>query len=87
MLTGIWKNFQDLEESVSLEELEAIVIAAHERENRLYKHMAAVNGIDVSENEDTRLDELKAKVAAQQSGQSQDAYELSEFLIDMEEEE
>jgi hypothetical protein len=45
MLVGPWKNFEELEESISVDELSLIVKAAHERETRHHRVMAALKGI------------------------------------------
>lgn len=91
MLIGIWKNIEDLEESLNLEELEAIVTAARDKEHRTFKAMAAVQGIDIDENEQTdtvaKFDEIKMQVAAQLSGKSKDHLEFNELGVEFEMEE
>lgn len=48
-LLGHWKNFQDLEESLSLDELMATLKAIRDREHRQNKFVAAMQGIDIDE--------------------------------------
>ncbi len=48
-MLGIWKNVADLEESLSLPELEAILTASREKEEREHRFMAALKGIDLDE--------------------------------------
>lgn len=47
MLLGIWKNVEDLELSISLNELEMILDAARDLEHRRNKFAAALKGIDI----------------------------------------
>lgn len=89
MMLGIWKNIEELEESINLDELELIVGALRDREYRQYKAMAAVQGIDI-EDQGEKYDpvqEIKDKVAAQQSGKSEFEYGLDMIGLDVEIEE
>lgn len=67
---GRWLNYDELENSLSLEELIATVNAIREKEERERKFTAAVNGIDVDATEDEASgDIVKVKgVQAQQEG-------------------
>lgn len=47
MLIGTWKNFEDLEESLTLEELDELLKAIYNKENRGNQFVAAVNGIEM----------------------------------------
>lgn len=47
---GAWKNFHDLEDSLTLEELSELYDIAVERQNRMIKMMAAINGVDLEDN-------------------------------------
>lgn len=49
MLLGIWKNVADLEECLSLPELQAILDASREAEHRRNKFQAALKGVDLDE--------------------------------------
>jgi hypothetical protein len=46
-LLGHWKNFDELESSLSIDELNAILNASREKQERDMKFQAAINGIDV----------------------------------------
>lgn len=46
---GHWKNYDDLEESLSVDELLKTVSALYERESRHNKFMAAMQGVDLEE--------------------------------------
>lgn len=48
-MLGIWKNFQDIEESLTLPELEALISQSREAEYRKQQFMAAIQGIDLGE--------------------------------------
>jgi len=43
---GAWKNFEELEEELSLDELDEIILGIYEAEERRDKFVAAVNGLD-----------------------------------------
>ena len=65
-MLGIWKDFNDLEESLSMPELTAILEASRAKEKREQKFLAALQGVDLDEDE-KRLDtnafeDLKARV-------------------------
>ena len=48
-LTGHWKNFDELESNLSINELLAIINASREREKRERSFLVAINGIDLEE--------------------------------------
>lgn len=88
---GIWKNVEDLEESLSLPELQAILGASREKEYRHQKFMAALKGIDLeaNQNEDAkaRFDEVQRRVEAQLTGVDKRQLDLDVFAFDFEVEE
>lgn len=51
LLLGNWKNIEELEDSLNLDELRLIIEASRERELRQQKFMAAINGIDLDKAE------------------------------------
>jgi hypothetical protein len=85
ILLGKWKNFEELEESVCLEELQEIIKAGRERDHRLMKFQAAINGINLDEEEDAaeRFDAIKRRVEAKLSGKSEEELEFAELGIDI----
>ena len=91
MLLGIWKNVEDLEESICLEELEAILSASRDREHRQNKFMAALKGIDIDKeiggSAKDKVEEMKQRLAAKQAGKSEDHFEIEQFGLDVEVEE
>lgn len=46
---GVWKNFNELEESLTLDELFTLYEATSERQKRIMKSLSAAMGGDVSE--------------------------------------
>lgn len=88
MLLGIWGNFEELEEKVSLDELNLILKAAHQREHRHNKFMAALKGHNIDEAEDdakARFEASKRRAEAELSGKSIDEVEFEDLGIDFEE--
>lgn len=85
---GIWRNVEDLEDCLSLSELELIVKSARDKEHRRNKFMAAIQGIDIdkgnADDAKERFEAVKRRVAARQTGKSETALELDEFGIDIE---
>jgi hypothetical protein len=47
MLLGIWKNYEELENSVSLPELTSILVAKHDKDQQDRKFFAALQGVDL----------------------------------------
>ena len=80
---GIWKNFDEIEESLTLRELEEIVTAGREREHRNHKFMAALQGHNLDEateqsNED-KFNASKMRAQAFLEGRSFDEVEFDEI--------
>jgi hypothetical protein len=91
LLIGSWKNIEELESSLNLEELEAVVKAARDREHRTNKFLAALKGIDIDKDSQSsaqeRVEELKRKVELQRLGAKKvEKKELMDFGIDVVEE-
>lgn len=70
MLLGNWKNFDDLEDSLSYPELVAMVEAQREKEKRNMKFQAAMQGIDLDKDkqEDDPVERVKRNLRAKQEG-------------------
>jgi Ca2+-binding EF-hand superfamily protein len=90
MLLGIWKSFAELEDTISLEELEQIVSAGREREHRHNKFMAALKGVDIDSDGESDMQERFASVQrnadAILSGRDIEEVELEDLGIDIEKE-
>lgn len=48
-LLGHWKNYEELENNLSLEELQATLNAIRDKEKREREFLAGINGIDLTE--------------------------------------
>jgi hypothetical protein len=86
MLIGIWRNIEELEASINVKELEAIVGAAREQEFRKNKFLAAIQGIDLDGAEDAkeRFDEIQKRALERLTGKSVETQEFEELGIDIE---
>lgn len=84
-MQGHWKNFEQLEEDLSLEELEAVLKAGREKEYRLMKFQAGLKGIDLDGATDhkERFDAVQRRVEAKLSGKSEEELEFAELGIDI----
>ena len=81
MLSGNWKNFDELEENLSYPELTAMVQAQRARDERLMKFQAAIQGIDLDKDkreEEDPVEKIKRKVRASQAGISPDELKTRE---------
>lgn len=67
MLVGPWKSFEELEENITIDELNLIIKAAHERETRHHRVLAALKGIkwDDGTKEDSKAAFERAKLRAE----------------------
>jgi len=89
-LLGVWKNIEDLEECLNLDELQAILDASRDREHRQNKFAAALKGVNLDEHDNSakqRFDEIQMRAQARLSGESKEKIELDIFGLDVEIEE
>jgi len=92
-LLGNWKNIEELEESLSLEELHVVVKAARDREERHHRFMAAIKGINLDEGDaevitaQEKVEEMKRRAEARRAGKSDEMFEFDELGLDIEVEE
>jgi uncharacterized protein (DUF885 family) len=83
-LLGHWKNFDEIEDSLNLEELQAILVAAREQEHSRQKFAAALKGVDLdagSNNEETSFEDVKRRAEAKLRGVSEEQIEFSDIGI------
>jgi hypothetical protein len=62
---GIWKNYDELETSISMPELMAIIAGRRELDYEEKKFLAAIQGVDLEQNEEKgqkEWEDLKARV-------------------------
>ncbi len=73
-LLGIWKDYEDLESSLCMQELSSILEAKRESEYEERKFLAAIQGVDLDKESGKSnagkdpWEEMKARVAAKVSG-------------------
>jgi hypothetical protein len=87
MLLGIYKNIEELEDNLSLEELEAILIAKHDQEHEQRVFAAALKGVDLEEASNDAVSEMelyRAKADAIREGRSAEEAEFDFFGIELE---
>ncbi len=89
-LLGHWKNFDEIEDNLNLEELQTILEASREQEYNRQKFAAALKGVDLDEktgNTDSSFEEVKRRAQAKVSGISEEEIEFSQIGIAVIEEE
>lgn len=72
-MLGHWKNYDELESNLSIDELMATLKASREKEQRERKFFAAINGVDLDDStpiEDSLNDvlDLNQKFVAREEG-------------------
>lgn len=91
MLLGIWKNVEELEMWITLEELNAILNAAREKEHNRNRFMAAIQGIDIDKDQKdevkNRFEKVQQRVQARLQGKSEEQLEYDELGLEVEVEE
>lgn len=76
-LLGIWKDYEELEDKISMPELLAILVAKRKQENDQRKFLAALQGVNIDENEEksqTTFEDIKARVFS--GGQAKDSNDI-----------
>lgn len=64
ILNGPWRNFDELEDNLSIPELNAIIEAIHDREFRLMKFQAGLKGIDIGgSGSGSKFEEIEQRAA------------------------
>jgi len=79
---GIWENFEEMEDKLTLNELEEILEAGREAEHRKMKFMAALKGIELDDpTPGTSFDEIKRKAEDINSGKTEEELVFEEIGI------
>lgn len=89
-LLGIWKSFEELEDSITIEELNLILKAEAEKEDRRNRVLAAVNGIEWgkgTESAEDAVERAKQRAEAAAAGMTEEQYDLELLGIEFEVEE
>lgn len=91
MLIGNWKNIEELEDSLTLEELKLILDSYRKQEMRNHKFFAALKGIDLDKEQakdaEAEFLRVKQKVDARLSGMNEEEFEMRELGFEIETEE
>lgn len=80
-MLGIWKNFEEMENNLTLAELESLLESKRDREFEEKKFMAALKGIDLDggSKSDVTFEDVKNRAAAKVRGVSQEEFELKQL--------
>lgn len=87
MLLGIYKSFEELEDNLTIEEMNLILKADAAKEERNHKVMAAVQGLPWGDSETTgesgedAMARIKRKAAASAAGKTEEEIELESLGI------
>ena len=85
LLLGSWKNIEELEEALNLNELQAIVKAGREKEHRIMRFYGLFKGVDIDKsNTEERYNEVVKRAEARLRGKTVDEMEFEDFGIDVE---
>jgi len=87
-LLGHWKNFEDIEDTLTLDELQKILEAAREKDHNKQRFAAALQGVDLDKDkkEDTSFDEVKRRAQSKISGVSEEELGFADIGITVVEE-
>lgn len=86
-MLGIWKNFEEMEENLTLAELEKLLEAKRDQDFQNKKFAAALKGVDLDEPSDKEaptFEEIKRRAEAKNMGVSADSLEFAEIGIGIE---
>lgn len=90
MLIGTWKSFDELEENLTLSELEAVLTQWHKQKEDERIFLAGLQGIDLSssseEDAKDRFEMTKRRAEAKSKGEDPEEAEMKFFGIRMEKE-
>lgn len=84
---GAWKNFEEIEEELSLPELLQILESYREIEHNRFRAMAALKGIDLDaeQNAEADFERVKRQAEARLRGVTEEQIELAQIGIAVEE--
>jgi hypothetical protein len=79
-LLGHWKNFEELEENLSIDELNALVDASRKKEEREMRFLAAINGVDLDGQQEEATEDVTELQGRRAADEGFGAGEGLEFL-------
>ena len=85
-LLGHWKNFEEIEENLTLKELEVILQAARDQEYSRQKFAAALKGVNLDESKtsgdkELTFEDIKRRAQAKVTGISEEQLEFADIGI------
>ena len=86
-MLGIWKNFEEMEENLTIVELERLLEAKRDQDFANKKFAAALKGIDLDEpgdKETPTFEDIKRRAQAKAKGVSAESLEFAEIGIGIE---
>ena len=85
-IPGSWKSLDDLEENVTMNELERMLTAARKIEHETRKFQAAMQGVKLDDNNSakSRFEEIEERARARAQGKTVEELEFSEIGINFE---
>lgn len=84
-MLGQWRNFEELEENLCINELNALLDAIRRKEKRHEIFLAGLQGIDLTENEDkSAFEDVERRAKARLAGVTPEELEFSEMGISIE---
>lgn len=80
---GSWKSLDDLEENVTMNELERMLTAARDIEHQQRKFQAAMKGVNLDDNKSSKstFEEIEERAKARAAGKSPEELSLEEVGI------
>jgi hypothetical protein len=69
---GSYKNFDDIEDNLTVEELEKMYSKAYELKEKEYRFLAAIQGIDIDEGQETEGEAVIRRAEAKALGVSEE---------------
>lgn len=85
-LLGHWKNFDELEEALTVAELNAILEAARQRQEREWRFAASLQGVKLPESSDNEdpVERAKRRAAAERAGVTEEQLSFADIGIEVE---
>lgn len=86
-MLGIWKNFEEIEENLTLAELEKLLAVKREQDYSDKKFAAALKGVSLDDNADNEtptFEDVKRRAEAKAKGVSTESLEFAEIGIGLE---
>lgn len=82
---GGWKSLQEMEDTLTLEELYLIIDAQYRAQHANRRFMAAMQGVDIDEGvEEARFEDIKRRAEADLAGVSEEKFVFSQIGIEVE---